>query len=123
VVNGVNLPLTLPNQKNTLEAIDNLEFMVVIDTMPMEVTGFADVVLPECTYLERYDACRTDPHREPTIALRMPAAEPKYNTKPAWWMAKQLAERLGTGRVLRLEGHRGTARLAAPAGGQLRWRK
>jgi thiosulfate reductase / polysulfide reductase chain A len=97
VVNGVNLPLTLPNQKNTLEAIDNLEFMVVIDTMPMEVTGFADVVLPECTYLERYDACRTDPHREPTIALRMPAAEPKYNTKPAWWMAKQLAERLGMG--------------------------
>jgi thiosulfate reductase / polysulfide reductase chain A len=38
--------------------------MVVIDTMPMEITGYADVVLPECTYLERYDYCRTDQNRQ-----------------------------------------------------------
>lgn len=78
IVNGTNLIFTLPDQKNTLEAIQNLEFMVVIDTMPMEITGYADVILPECTYLERYDYCRTDQHREPSIALRMPAVEPKY---------------------------------------------
>ncbi|HLF35898.1 MAG TPA: molybdopterin-dependent oxidoreductase, partial [Cyclobacteriaceae bacterium] len=53
IVYGTNLILTLPDQKKTLEAIRNLEFMVVIDTMPMEITGYADVVLPECTYLER----------------------------------------------------------------------
>ena len=47
IVNGTNLIFTLPNKKNTLEAIKNLEFMVVIDTMPMEITGYADVVLPE----------------------------------------------------------------------------
>jgi thiosulfate reductase/polysulfide reductase chain A len=34
-------------------------------------------------------------HREPTVALRAPAAKPKYNSKPAWWMAKELAGRLG----------------------------
>src|SRR5690606_34479250 len=95
IVNGTNLIYTLPDQKNTLEAIQNLDFMVVVDTMPMEITGYADVVLPECTYLERYDTCRTDQHREPNIALRMPAAEPKYNSKPAWWMVKQLAPKLG----------------------------
>ena len=95
IVNGTNLIETLPNQKNTLEAIQNLEFLAVIDTMPMEITGWADVVLPECTYLERYDTLRTGPHREPQIALRMPAVEPKYNTKPSWWMAKELSKKLG----------------------------
>ncbi len=97
IVNGTNLIETLPNRKNTLEAINNLDLMIVIDTMPMEVTGFADIVLPECTYIERYDSLRDTQHREPTIALRMPAATPKYDSKPAWWMAKQLANKMGKG--------------------------
>ena len=94
IVNGTNLIFTIPNQKNTLEAIQNLDLLVVVDTMPMEITGYADVILPECTYLERYDTIRNSPHREPTIALRAPAAKPKWNTKPAWWMAKQLSKKL-----------------------------
>lgn len=95
IVNGTNLIFTLPNIKNTREAIQNLELLVVIDTMPMEITGYADVILPECTYLERYDMVRSSSHREPTLALRMPAVEPKYNSKPGWWMAKQLGHKLG----------------------------
>ncbi len=95
IVNGTNLIETLPNRKQTLEAIQSLELLVVIDTMPMEITGWADVVLPECTYLERYDSVRTGPHRKPQIALRMPAAEPMYDSKPAWWMAKELSKYLG----------------------------
>ncbi|MBN2175798.1 MAG: molybdopterin-dependent oxidoreductase [Bacteroidales bacterium] len=97
IVYGTNLPLTLPNMQNTLEAISHLEFMVVIDTMPMEITGYADVIFPECTYLERYDLVRTSPHRDPYLALRMPAVEPKYNSKPGWWIAKKLAEKMGLG--------------------------
>jgi thiosulfate reductase/polysulfide reductase chain A len=95
IVNGTNLIFTLPNIKNTKEAIKHLELLVVIDTMPMEITGYADVVLPECTYLERYDYPRTSKHKFPTIALRMPAAEPKYDSKPDWWIAKELGYRLG----------------------------
>jgi thiosulfate reductase/polysulfide reductase chain A len=95
IVYGTNLLASLPDQKKTLEAIDNLEFLAVIDTMPMDITGYADVVLPECTYLERYDFVRTSPHREPFLALRMPAAKPKYDSKPNWWIAKQLGNRLG----------------------------
>ena len=78
IVNGTNLINTIPNQGNTLKAIQNLDLLVAIDTMPMEITGWADVVLPECTYLERYDALRVSPHRKPAIALRMPAVEPMY---------------------------------------------
>jgi thiosulfate reductase/polysulfide reductase chain A len=95
IVNGTNLIQTIPNHKNVIEAIQNLELMVVVDTMPMEITGWADVVLPECTYLERYDSIRVSPHRKPAVALRMPAAEPMYNSKPAYWMAKELSKRLG----------------------------
>ena len=94
IVNGTNLISTIPNQKNTLEAIQNLDLLAVVDTMPMEITGYADVILPECTYLERYDTIRNSPHRERTIALRAPAAKPKWNTKPAWWMAKELSKKL-----------------------------
>jgi thiosulfate reductase/polysulfide reductase chain A len=94
-VNGTNLLLTLPEKKKTIEAIQNLDLMVVIDTMPMEITGYADVILPECTYLERYDSLRVLQGRVPNIALRMPAVEPKYNSKPAWWMAKEIGNRLG----------------------------
>jgi thiosulfate reductase/polysulfide reductase chain A len=95
IVNGTNLIHTFPDQKKTIEAIQNLDLLVVVDTMPMDITGWADVVLPECTYLERYDNLRESPHRKPAIALRMPATEPLYNTRPAWWMAKELAGRLG----------------------------
>jgi thiosulfate reductase/polysulfide reductase chain A len=97
IVNGTNLPLTIPGEKQFKEAVQHLELLVVIDTMPMEITGYADVVLPECTYLERYDEIRTNPHREPNIAIRIPAADPKYNSKPAWWMAREIAARLGLG--------------------------
>lgn len=103
IVNGTNLIHTLPDQKKTLEAIQNLDLLVVIDTMPMEITGYADVVLPECTYLERYDAIRNSPHREPVIALRMPAAEPKYNSKPDWWIAKALGIKLGLNEFFKYE--------------------
>jgi thiosulfate reductase/polysulfide reductase chain A len=95
IVCGTNLIETLPNQKNTIEAIQNLELLAVIDTMPMEITGWADVVLPECTYLERYDSIRTGQARKPQIALRMPASEPLFDSKPSWWIARELAKKLG----------------------------
>jgi thiosulfate reductase / polysulfide reductase chain A len=94
IVNGTNLIFTIPNQQRTMLAIQNLDLMVAVDTMPMEITGWADVVLPECTYLERYDTLRDSPHRKPQIALRMPAVEPMYNTKPAYFIARELAKRL-----------------------------
>ncbi len=94
IVYGTNLMASLPDQRKTLKAIDNLDLLVVIDTMPMDIVSYADVVLPECTYLERYDLIRTSPHREPYIALRMPASKPLYNSRPNWWIAKELAKRL-----------------------------
>jgi len=97
LVSGTNLPMTMPGKKDLMEAIQSLDFIAVCDTMPMEIASYADVILPECTYLERYDDLRNSPHREPYLALRMPASEPAYDSKPAWWIAKQIGERLGLG--------------------------
>jgi thiosulfate reductase/polysulfide reductase chain A len=96
LVYGTNLPTTIPGVASQLQAaIDSLELVVVVDTMPSEITGYADVVLPECTYLERYDNLRNSAERHGSLALRMPAFPPKYETKPGWWIAKQLGHRLG----------------------------
>jgi thiosulfate reductase/polysulfide reductase chain A len=95
IINGTNLISSIPDQANTLKAIQDLELIVSVDTMPMEITGWADVILPECTYLERYDMLRVSPHRKPAIALRMPAAEPKNNTRSGYNIARGLAIKLG----------------------------
>ncbi len=95
VVSGTNLIETIPNQQRTIEALQNQELVVVVDTMPMEITGYADVVLPECTYIERYDDLRTSAYKQATVAVRMPLAKPKYQSKPASWIAQQLARRMG----------------------------
>ncbi len=97
IVYGTNLLSTLPQPEKTLQAIQALDLLVAIDIMPAEITGYADVVLPECTYLERYDDLRVSPGRSPNVALRAPAFEPKYDTKPAYWMARELAKKLGLG--------------------------
>jgi len=95
-VYATNLPLTIPNIRQRLQqAADSLELLVVVETQPAEITGYADVILPECTYLERYDDLRNAPERIPSLALRSPAFEPRFQSRPGWWMAKQLALRLG----------------------------
>jgi thiosulfate reductase/polysulfide reductase chain A len=96
IVYGTNLPLTMPGVRDQLEAAaQSLDLFVAIDTMPAEIIGYADVVLPECTYLERYDDLRNAPEREPSLALRAPAFEPLGDSKPAAWMARELGLRLG----------------------------
>lgn len=96
LVYGTNLPQTIPAVKDKLKAAaDSLDLLVVVETMPSEMTGYADVILPECTYLERYDDLRNSGERHPSLALRMPAFEPKYESKPGWWIARELGNRLG----------------------------
>jgi len=96
LVYGTNLPQTIPGVADKLKAAaDSLDLVVVVETMPSEMCGYADIILPECTYLERYDELRNSGERHPSLALRMPAFKPKYESKPGWWIAKQLGNRLG----------------------------
>lgn len=95
MVYGTNLPKVLPAPQETIDAIQKLDFLAVIDVLPVEMCGWADVVLPECTYLERHDDLIVPWYREPYVGLRQPAVQPLGESRPGWWMAKELAHRLG----------------------------
>jgi thiosulfate reductase/polysulfide reductase chain A len=92
---GTNLFNSIPNVERTKRAIRELDFFLAVDVLPQEHIAWADVVFPEATYLERYDELSAMPHKTPFIALREPAMEPMYDTKPGWWMARELGLRVG----------------------------
>ncbi|MBI3992188.1 MAG: molybdopterin-dependent oxidoreductase [Candidatus Lambdaproteobacteria bacterium] len=95
MVYGTDLLNNIPDKDKTIATLKSLELLVVIDVLPIELTGWADVVLPEATYLERYDDLHAPTWKVPYVALRQPVVEPLYDSKPAWWMARQLGRRLG----------------------------
>ncbi len=94
-VYGTNLTQSLPNRQETIEAIQKLDLMVVVDVVPSEIAGWADVVLPESVYLERYDDLNTPLFRQGFVALRQPVVDSPHDQKPNWWIAKKLGEKLG----------------------------
>jgi thiosulfate reductase/polysulfide reductase chain A len=96
-VHGTNLIQAMPNQRETVAAIEKLDMLVVCDILPTEITKYADVLLPEDTYLERYDDLLLGATKEPFIGLRQPAVPSPHDTRPAWRIAKELAEALGVG--------------------------
>lgn len=100
---GINVFHTIPNVPRTQEALENLDFFLAIDVLPMEYVAWADVVFPEATYLERYDELWTCGHKTPYIGLREPAIDPLYDTKPGWWMARELGMRLGLDQFFKWE--------------------
>lgn len=94
---GTNLMQALPNKDETIKAIQNLDLMVVVDVIPSEIAGWADVVLPESVYLERYDDLNASLFREGFVGIRQPVIDSPNDQKPNWWMAKKLGEKLGLG--------------------------
>jgi thiosulfate reductase/polysulfide reductase chain A len=95
MVYGSNLPTTLPNPDQTYRAIQALDFLVTVDVLPAEIVGWSDVVLPEATYLERCDEPWAPPYKEPYVTVRQEVVPPMYDSKPGWWIARELGIRLG----------------------------
>ena len=94
-VYGTNLTQALPNTQETINAIQKLDLMVVCDVVPSEIAGYADVVLPESVYVERYDDLNNPLFREGFVSLRQPVVDSPNDQKPNWWIAKKLADKLG----------------------------
>lgn len=95
MVYATNLLHAMPDQAATIEAIKKLDLLVVIDVIPSEIAGWADVVLPESIYLERHDELNVEWFRDPFVAIRQPVMESPHEQKPNWWIAKKLAAKLG----------------------------
>ena len=89
-----NPMLSVPNTAKTKKMLEKLDLVVVIDTMPSDTAMYADVILPECTYLEREDPVKSFAGVEPAIILRQKTIEPMYETKPVIEIMKGLSEKL-----------------------------
>lgn len=95
-----NPVLSLPDRRKTLEALDKLDFIVSVDVIMNDTAWYADVVLPEASYLERYDPINVLAGR---LWLRQPVIEPQGEARSALWIYKRLGERLGLGDYFQYE--------------------
>jgi thiosulfate reductase/polysulfide reductase chain A len=83
---------SIPDRRKTLQAFAKMDFIATVDVILNDSSWFADVVLPEASYLERFD---------PLLPLggkafiRQPVIEPQGQAKSALWIFKHLGERLG----------------------------
>jgi len=77
-----NPMMNMPNSAKTAQMFKKMDLVVAIDTMPSDSVMYADVVLPECHYLERTDPVKTFGGIEPSIAQRNKVLEPMFDTKP-----------------------------------------
>jgi anaerobic selenocysteine-containing dehydrogenase len=76
-----------------------IPFLVVCDAFQSETTAFADLVLPDTTYLERHDVMSIldrpiSEFNGPVDAVRIPVVEPLGQCKPFQEVLVELASRL-----------------------------
>ena len=89
-----NLMQNMPNINKTKKMLEMMDLVVVMDTLPNDTALMADVILPECTYLEREDMVVSFNRLEPSLALRNQVIEPLYETKSMQDILKGLGEKL-----------------------------
>ncbi|MEW6286129.1 MAG: molybdopterin-dependent oxidoreductase [Chloroflexota bacterium] len=92
--------MSLPDRAKTLEAFGKMDFIVTVDIIMNDTAWFSDVVLPEASYLERYDPLLPVGDK---AFIRQPVIEPQGEAKSALWIYKQLGERLGLGDYFQYE--------------------
>ncbi len=87
------------NQAREVLADESLiPFHVAIDISYGEQAALADIILPDATALERWDAHSHNSYGlRPYTGIRQPLVEPRGEAKPAQWIWQQLARRIGGG--------------------------
>jgi thiosulfate reductase/polysulfide reductase chain A len=86
---------SLPDPEAQKIVFDNLDLLVSIDVNYSETSWYADVILPEATYLERSNIIATKKGPKPAFIMRRQAIPPLYDSKPAWEIFSLLARRMG----------------------------
>jgi thiosulfate reductase / polysulfide reductase chain A len=91
-----NFVFSVPNTAKNMQALNNLELIVSVDTQMSETAVMADYVIPGTTYLERYELL---PQwvTFPVVSLRQPVVAPLFGQKPEYEFVKDLALAMGYG--------------------------
>ena len=83
----------MPDPEAQKRAFDKCDLLVSIDTHYSEFGWYADVILPESTYLERDNPICLQKGLKPRLAVRRKCVDPVFDTKPSWEIFKNLADR------------------------------
>jgi thiosulfate reductase / polysulfide reductase chain A len=89
-----NPAMSLPDRGRTLQAFSKMDFIATIDIIMNDTSWYSDVVLPEATYLERYDPLNIVGDK---AYIRQPVIQAQGQGKSALWIYKELGTRLGLG--------------------------
>jgi thiosulfate reductase/polysulfide reductase chain A len=89
-----NIMQNMPNIAKTKQMLNMMDLVVVLDTMPSDTAMLADVILPECTYLEREDMVVSFNRLEPSLALRNQVIKPLYESRSMQDILKGLGQKL-----------------------------
>ena len=92
--------MSLPDRGKTLKAFEKMDFIVTVDIIMNDTAWYSDVVLPEASYLERYDPLLPVGNK---AFLRQPVIEPQGEAKSALWIYKEIGKRLGLGEFFQYE--------------------
>ena len=97
-------PITaMPDAEALKRALDKLQLLVSIDVRYSELGWFADVILPEATYLERANILAQLPGPVPAFFMRDQAIAPRFDSRPAWWIFREILRRMGQKEALDFE--------------------
>jgi len=91
-----NILNNLPDRKKWEKALQKLDFFVAVDILPQDHLYYADVILPEHTYLEKDDPLFPITYA-PAFGFhtRVKAIEPLYDTKHTIDIVVEIAKALG----------------------------
>jgi anaerobic selenocysteine-containing dehydrogenase len=78
-----------------VDAFDQVDFVVSFSSFLDETAQFADLVLPDHTFLERWQDDFMEGLGYPGVALRQPVVEPVHNTRNSGDVLIELAHRVG----------------------------
>jgi thiosulfate reductase/polysulfide reductase chain A len=87
------------NRQKTIEMINKLDFMMTVDITMSDTAWMADLVLPAPSYLERQDPVSAFMASSSCsgVLTRDPIVPAMFESKPVFWIVKELARRLDLG--------------------------
>jgi thiosulfate reductase/polysulfide reductase chain A len=90
---------TAPNRKKTMEMMNKMDFVTVVDIAMSDTAWMADLVLPSPSYLERKDPCSglQGSVACACVVKRDPVVEPLYESRPLFDIMKGIAGRMELG--------------------------
>lgn len=89
-----NFVLSVPNTAKNLQALNNLELVVAVDTHVSETALMADYVIPGTHFLERWDVAPLWVTFQAT-SLRQPVVPPLFGQRAEYEFVADLARRMG----------------------------